>query len=243
MRALLLAAGRGTRLGRLSETTPKCLQSIGGMPLLDRVIGQLQDVGVKKFLINVHHHAQQIEQHILDNYGIADFEIVQEEQLLGTLGTLRANSWFFQNDYGWVLHADNYIVGNLAQLLEDFKSRPPECTGAMLTFRTDDPTSCGIVERDSRGVLTSFHEKLLSPPGNEASAATFIFDSDVFAMMRELPPNETDLGQHLIPRLVGQLLVVSHDGDVVDIGTPLGLEKARRLAQQPQSISDQGPRA
>lgn len=232
MRALLLAAGRATRLGRLSDTTPKCLQSVGGVPLLDRVIGQLQTVGVEKFLINVHHHAQQIEQHIFDHYGIADFEIVREEKLLGTLGTVRANSSFFQNEYGWVLHADNYIVGDLTQLLQGFKSRPTGCTGAVLTFHTDDPTSCGIVQKDFRGVVTSFHEKQPSPPSNEASAATFIFESDVFAQIREFPPDATDIGRYLIPRLVGQLLAVLHDNEVVDIGTPVGLDKARRLASE-----------
>ncbi len=109
MKALLLAAGRASRLGGISKVTPKCLLEIDGDPLLDRLIRQLEGSGVDQFVINTHHHAEQIEAHIGRRRDREKFTLVFEPNLLGTLGTLRENVDFFAGDGGWVVHCD--VVG------------------------------------------------------------------------------------------------------------------------------------
>jgi len=64
VRALLLAAGKATRLGSLSNERPKCLHDVGGEVLLDRIVRQLSEAGVEEFLINTHHLAEQVIAHI-----------------------------------------------------------------------------------------------------------------------------------------------------------------------------------
>lgn len=230
MRALLLAAGRATRLGRLSETTPKCLHLVGGEVLLDRIIRQLREAGVTEFLINTHHLADKVAGHIRERSDSDAFTLTYEPELLGTLGTLRANLDFFGCEPGWVLHADNFIVGSLNNMDEQFEKGLTTTWGCMMTFRSKDPTTCGVVETDEHGIVTSFHEKVSNPPTTQASGATFIFGDAVFDIVEELPTTANDLSRDLIPLLVGHLLAVDFGDGVIDVGTPEGLQAARELA-------------
>ena len=230
MKAVLLAAGKATRLGSLSNTTPKCLQEVGGEALLDRIVRQLYEAGVEKILINTHHLAEQIIAHI-DNRPDGDrFTTVFEPDLLGTLGTLRANTHFFDGAPAWILHADNFIAGSLIAFRDRFLSRPADIWGSMLTFEADDPTTCGVVLAGDDAVVTEFFEKVPDPPSRQASAATFIFDARALERIETLPPTATDISRDLVPTLVGHILAVPHPDGVIDIGTPQGLARARDLA-------------
>ncbi len=62
MKTMLLAAGKGTRLAPLTDTTPKPLLPVGGKPLIFHLLGQLQQAGVNEVVINTHHLGEQIEQ-------------------------------------------------------------------------------------------------------------------------------------------------------------------------------------
>ena len=231
MRALLLAAGKATRLGSLSQVTPKCLHPVDGEPLLDRIIRQLRDAGVEEIMINTHHLAQQVEAHVWSSEWREDVTLSYEPTLLGTLGTLRANADFLAAEGGWVVHADNLIIGPLSQLSADYFSRPSEAWGALLAFRTGSPESCGVVTMDRRQLMTGFFEKVREPPSNLASAATMILDERAVALARSQPVSATDLSRDFLPLLTGRLVVSVHSTPVIDIGTPEGLSKARRLTQ------------
>lgn len=228
MRAILLAAGRGTRLGEISRATPKCLQKVGGVTVLDRLVGQLMKVGVKEFLINTHHLADKVESHIDAAPWASRATVVFEKTLLGTLGTLKANHRFL-DDGGWVLHADNFIAGDLKMLREAFTSRSPEVWGTMLCFRVDDGRNFGIVERAPNGIVIGFHEKVPDPPGKLASAATYLFDERVISLLTRLPPEDSDISRDLLPHLLGRLVAIETTNAVIDIGTPASLARARKL--------------
>ena len=60
MKAMIFAAGVGSRLGELTQTTPKCLMEAGGKALLEHVITKLKTSGVTEVVINLHHHAEQV---------------------------------------------------------------------------------------------------------------------------------------------------------------------------------------
>ena len=83
--AMILAAGRGTRLGPLGETTPKPLLEVGGQTLLERVARRLVAAGADRLIVNVHHHAAQIERHLAElDLGVEVFVSREEEMPLGT---------------------------------------------------------------------------------------------------------------------------------------------------------------
>ena len=232
MRALLLAAGRATRLGTLSSNTPKCLQEVGGEPLLGRLVRQLQDVGVQEFLINTHHLADTVVRYIQDRADKRQFTVVHEPELLGTLGTLRANLPFFGGESGWVLHADNYISGSLKTLSASFDSRPNRIYASALSFDTESPETHGVFEVDEEDVVTNFYEKVDAPPTSLANAATYIFDPRVWQLLEQDKAMGDDLSGDLVPALVGKIRVVRHGAKIIDIGTPLGLRHAKHEADQ-----------
>jgi mannose-1-phosphate guanylyltransferase len=230
MRALLLAAGKATRLGNLSRVMPKCLHEIGGVALLDRLVGQLVAAGVEELLINTHHLSDQVFDHVSAAPWGDRATVVFEESLLGTLGTLRSNADFFRGHGGWVLHADNYLSESLISVKHAFDLRPDGIWGAMLTFHVGNPSAFGVVTVDDQGVVTGFQEKQAGAESRTASAATYLFDNQVIELARRSPPEQTDISHDLIPRLIGRLVAVPTHGDVIDIGSPEGLVLARAKA-------------
>lgn len=231
MKALLLAAGKATRLGSLSATTPKCLQKVGEVALLDRIVCQLVEAGVSELLINVHHLADQVIDHIEQSSFADRTTIVAEERLLGTLGTLRANIDFFGCESGWVLHADNLLTTPLTPFRDAFVTRPEQAWGSVLAFVTEDPSACGVMLVDEQDIVTDFFEKVPSPPSDLASAATFIFDDRMMRLVESLPEDATDMSCDLLPRCIGRLQAFRYDGQVIDIGTPARLSQANALSR------------
>lgn len=110
MRAMVLAAGLGTRLRPLTESRPKALIEVSGRTLLSLVLERLRGAGVREVIVNVHHFADVIQEYLEanDRFGMR-IEISREETLLDTGGGLKQASWFFLEDparldEGFVLH-------------------------------------------------------------------------------------------------------------------------------------------
>jgi mannose-1-phosphate guanylyltransferase len=99
MRAMVLAAGLGTRLRPLTNDRPKALVEIGGRTLLEITLTRLASFGVREVIINVHHFAELVIQYLKtkNNFGL-QVEISREELLLDTGGGLKKAGWFFLQD-------------------------------------------------------------------------------------------------------------------------------------------------
>jgi mannose-1-phosphate guanylyltransferase len=100
----------------------------------------------------------------------------------------------------------------------------------MLTFRTDDPRSCGIVEVDAAGVVKGFHEKVDNPPGDLANAAVYLLAPEVADFIAGFDKRVIDLSTEVIPHFVGRILAVVDGGYHRDIGTIESLRRAERDA-------------
>jgi NDP-sugar pyrophosphorylase family protein len=99
MKAMILAAGLGTRLRPLTDTRPKALVELSGRTLLEITLSRLRTFGITEFIINVHHFADQVIDYLKanNNFGMR-IEISREEILLDTGGGLKKASWFFLED-------------------------------------------------------------------------------------------------------------------------------------------------
>ena len=91
MKAILLAAGLGTRLRPITDTTPKCLVPIGSKPLLQIWLERLSEAGIGPFLINTHYLADQVKTFVEESAFRKKITLVHENHLLGTAGTLIEN--------------------------------------------------------------------------------------------------------------------------------------------------------
>jgi mannose-1-phosphate guanylyltransferase len=96
MKAMVLAAGLGTRLRPLTDHKPKALVEVGGHTLLEITLKRLRDFGIREVIINVHHLAAAILEYLKtnDNFGMR-VEISHEDVLLDTGGGLKKAGWFF----------------------------------------------------------------------------------------------------------------------------------------------------
>jgi mannose-1-phosphate guanylyltransferase len=226
MRALLLAAGIGSRLRPLTDTMPKCLVRVHDRPLLDYWLDLVFEGGVERALLNTHWLAEQVRAHVAQSRWRDRIDLVHENELLGTGGTVLANRAWFGDQPFLVAHADNLTDFDVEGLLSAHRGRPPGCIMTMLGFRTDDPSSCGILDLDDQNRVLAFHEKVKNPPGNLANGAVYVFDPAVITDIAALGKPIVDLSTEIIPNYLGRILCVETSGYHRDIGNPESLRRA-----------------
>ena len=97
MKAMILAAGLGTRLRPLTNDRPKALVEVAGRTLLEIAIARLREFGVSEVIVNVHHFAEMVSAYLREknNFGMR-IEISEEASLLDTGGGLKKAAWFFR---------------------------------------------------------------------------------------------------------------------------------------------------
>ncbi len=179
-------------------------------------------------LVNGHHHAE----YVYSFTRIPEFaewvEFVYEPKLLGTAGTLRSNANFFGNSVVLLAHADNLINVDLASFVDfHIKDRPPGVDLTMMTFDTNTPHSCGIVETDSNNILEKFHEKVEEPPGNRANGAVYLLEPSVTKWVVG-NPKVTDFSTQVIPSYTGRVVTWHNSEAHRDIGTLVSLRDAQK---------------
>ena len=231
MKALLLAAGLGTRLRPLTDHTPKCLIEIYRKPLLEYWITMLINGGVYPLLVNLHHHAEMVAGYIEKSPYKKFITAVYEEKLLGTGGTLLKNRRFFDiepTEPLMLVHADNLSIFDVQAFVESHRNRPVGCEITMMTFKTPTPHSCGIIEKDQKGCVQAFHEKVADPPGDTANGAVYILEPSIFDYLSSFEKECIDFSTEVIPHYVGRIYAFHNDVYHRDIGTIESYEAACR---------------
>ena len=221
-----MSAGLGTRLRPLTNTIPKCLAPIKGQPLLGIWLERLSKAGMGPFLVNTHYLTGQVESFIKTSSFHEQVRLVNELELLGTAGTLIENLDFFQGSDGMLIHADNYCLADLSAFAQAHLQRPPECVMTMMTFRTDSPSACGIVELNEQKVVVGFYEKALNPPGNLANGAVYILSAELLEIMKQQLHFVRDFSTEVLHRLIGRIYTYESKEIFIDIGTIQAYEKA-----------------
>jgi len=140
MKAMVLAAGLGTRLRPMTNTRPKALVEAGGRTLLEITLSRLKTFGVRDVIINVHHFPDMIVEYLKanENFGM-HIEVSREQVLLDTGGGLKRAGWFFQNnsDDPFILHNVDVITNiDLQRMLEFHVKHQPLATVAMQGRKT-----------------------------------------------------------------------------------------------------------
>jgi mannose-1-phosphate guanylyltransferase len=146
MKAMILAAGLGTRLKPLTDTRPKALVELSGRTLLEITLTRLRTFGITEAIINVHHFADQILAYLEShkNFGLR-IEISREEVLLDTGGGLKKAAWFFQEDPSrqdepFLLHnVDVISTIDLARMLQFHTENQALATLAVQSRKTSRP--------------------------------------------------------------------------------------------------------
>jgi len=226
MKAFLLAAGHGTRLRPITDSIPKCLVPIRGVPMLAIWLSVCKKLGIEEVLINLHAQADAVlgflRQSGEHNVRV---HVSEEKQLLGSAGTLRANrQWVEGEDLFWIFYADVLHRADLRGMLQLHRRHGLAAT--LGVYEVPDPTRCGIVSTNCQGVIDGFVEKPRQPIGNLAFSGLMIATPEV---LNVIPDSNapSDLGFHVLPKLIGQMLAFPIRDYLIDIGTLENYQRAQ----------------
>ena len=220
MKALLLAAGLGTRLKPLTDNIPKCLVPIHGRPLLGYWLDLLERAGVEQFYINLHYFPDAVRSFIDASAQRNKVTFIEEDELLGTGGTLKKNAGLFSDEAFFLCHADNLCLTDFDAFFAAHRARPAQAAMTMMTFDPPDPTQCGVVKLDDNNIVMEFHEKVANPPTRLANGAVFVMEPEVAAFAAAQTKDHFEISRDILPAYRGRILAWRNDDYHLDIGTP-----------------------
>ena len=233
MKAMILAAGKGTRVRPITYTIPKPLIPILQKPVMEFLLELLRQHGFDQIMVNVSHLAHEIEGYFRDGQrfgvdigysfegSIVDGKLVGEA--VGSAGGLRKIQDFnaFFDDTFVVLCGDALIDLDLTAAVKQHRANGAIDTVVTKKVPKEDVSSYGVVVTDENGRIKSFQEK----PSVEEALSTdintgiYIFEPEIFDYIP--PKQEFDIGGELFPKLVEKeapFYAVSMDFEWVDIG-------------------------
>ena len=224
MKAFLLAAGVGSRLRPITDSTPKCMLVIDDRPLLDIWLDAFDRAGVDEVLVNLHHLPDTVRRHLAARPGPPTVRTVFEPTLLGSAGTLLANrQWVDDEEFFLVCNADNLTDFDVRSLIDAHRQHGGIAT--LTLFHSPQPSAGGVAEIDAVGQVIGFVEKPAHPVSDLTNAGIYAFHPSVLGEIDSRPPK--DIGYDLLPRLVGRSRSVLVEGYFRDIGTADAYRRAR----------------
>lgn len=237
MRALILAAGEGTRLRPLTLDRPKPMVPIAGRPLLEHTVCWLRDHGVCEIAINLNYRPEAIVEHFGDGtrFGV-QITYSHEDPILGTAGAVHRLAGFLGRDPFLVIYGDVLTDLDLDALLvfhQERAARNPSVGATISLYHVPNPTEVGLVGLDGDGRITRFVEK---PRPEEVF--TDLANAGVLVVgpcaIPYIPPDTFyDFGRHLLPQLLEAGIrlygwVIPPETYLLDIGTPEKYAQAQR---------------
>jgi len=171
MQCVILAAGKGTRLKPLTETTPKPLVEVAGKPLLDHIVGALPSA-VGELIIVTGYLEEQIKDYCGTEFHGRKVTYVHQDEQKGTAHALWLCKDLLKGRFLFMFADDLHGARDIA--------RATSYTRSMLTLTTNSPEKFGIVVRHPDGTLAEMIEKPEHPPSNLASTGVMVLDDNIF---------------------------------------------------------------
>ncbi|MCQ2789915.1 MAG: NDP-sugar synthase [bacterium] len=202
-KAMIMAAGVGSRLDPLTQDVPKPLVPIANRPMMDILLERLKNIGVCDVVANTYYKAEQIIERYKNNSIGINFNYIQEETLSGTAGGVKKCQFFFEEGETFlVLSADG--LSNV-----DFKAaiKAHEDSGAIASMGVkqiskDELSNFGVVVRDENGFVVEFQEKpsIEEAKSNCINTGIYIFNYEIF---NYIPENQFyDFAKNVFPCLL-----------------------------------------
>ncbi|NLG33617.1 MAG: NDP-sugar synthase [Syntrophomonadaceae bacterium] len=200
MKAMVMAAGVGSRLMPLTVNIPKPMVPMGNRPLMENTLKVLESNGFNDIIANLHYHPRLISDYFQNGleFGVR-MNYSFENELMGTAGGVKNCEWFL-NDTFAVVSGDALTDANLRLLLENHRKK-----GALATIalkKVDEVEQYGVVITDESDRILKFQEKPKAEEAlsNKANTGIYIFEPEIF---RYIPPKQFyDFGKQVFPYLV-----------------------------------------
>ncbi|WP_254863563.1 UTP--glucose-1-phosphate uridylyltransferase AglF [Halovivax gelatinilyticus] len=238
MKAVVLAAGTGTRLRPLTDDKPKALVEIGGKPIVEDVFDKLIDVGASELIVVVGHLKEQIIDRYDDEYrGVAITYAHQREQLGLAHAILQAEP-YVDDDFALML-GDNVFRANLRDVVRRHAEDRTDAAFLVERVPMEEASRYGVLDTNGYGEVVEVVEKPDDPPSNLVMTGFYTFTPAIFHACHLVQPS--DRGEYELPDAIDLLIqsgrtidAIRMDGWRVDVGYPDDRDRAEALlADQP----------
>jgi len=228
-KAMILAAGEGTRLSPLTLETPKVLLPIARIPLIEYTLSWLKSHGISEIAINLHHLGGKIKDFLGDGsrFGVK-ISYSTEERLLGTAGGVKRMEHFLNGTFV-VFYGDNLTDFDLSVMIKFHQEKKAMATLAV--FEASKPWEVGIVEMNDEGEILNFVEKPEpgSEVGNLANSGVYVLEEEILRYITS--QSFSDFASDIFPKLIKLGLpiysyLLRPQDYFIDIGTPDKYQKA-----------------
>ncbi|MDY3528368.1 nucleotidyltransferase family protein [Riemerella anatipestifer] len=234
MKALIFAAGKGTRLKPFTDQYPKALAKVNGIPLLERNIKYLQSFGINDFVINIHHFGNQILDFLKENnYFDANIEISDEtNELLETGGGMMfARPFLEKESHFLVMNADILTNLDITKFVDFHLS-----SNRMVTLAVSDRKSSRKLLFDQNKILCGWTNKntgelKLSETNNTLKELAFsgihCISSEIFSRIKR-KGKFSIIDEYL--DLMNEKVIIGyeHDALLIDVGKPEAITEAEK---------------
>lgn len=227
--AVILAAGRGTRLEELTTDKPKVMCEVRGKPILEHTLDKLRAAGVKKAVIVVHYKKEHIIEYFGDSHDGMHIVYVEQKKMQGTADAVLTAQKHITDSLFLCLAGDVMFEQQL--LSKVLKHKKPVIT----VCEVPNPSRYGVIEPDD-GRVKRIVEKSLTPPSNLANASIYLFPKTIFEACKKIEKSSrgeyevTDAIQYLIDD--GELFEYEIITKWIDIGVKEHLAQAQELAKK-----------
>lgn len=222
-KAMIMAAGVGSRLESLSSALPKPIVPLANVPVMDIITKHLSSFGIIDIIANTHYKAEYIKNHYKDKkYGV-NYSFIEEKELSGTAGGLKKCQFFFDKDSDFiVMSGDGLSDIDINKAYESHKKSGSIATLVLKEVPKNLVSIYGIVVPDKNNYVESFQEK---PPASEAKSnlantGIYIFNYKIFDY---IPENTFfDFAKNVFPLLLSDNQKINtfiHKGYWSDIGS------------------------
>jgi D,D-heptose 1,7-bisphosphate phosphatase len=229
MIAVILAGGKGTRLGDVTKDVPKPMVLIGEKPLLQHQVELLVRYGIESIIILVNHLKDPIIGYFGDGtrFG-ATIRYFEEPVPLGTVGGIKAIEEQLTEDF-LVLYGDVMVDMDLSRFIRFHHQHQSQCS--LVLHPNDHPFDSDLVETDPSGRVIAFHPKPHDTHvwyHNLVNAGVYILTPAVLKYLEK--DKKADFGREVFPRIFRNIRMVGyHTSEYLkDMGTPERLEKVRQ---------------
>jgi len=188
--ALVMAGGAGKRLGERTRHTPKPLLSVGGKPILEHVLLQLEQNGIDRIFISVHHFADQIRAFVEARENTAVIELLEELKPLGTAGAL-SNLPSNQHSPTLIINGDVLTKTDLSAMVQFHDRHTHDATVAIANYDVEVPF--GVIRQTEDGLFSAIDEK--PRISHFIAAGIYILSSEILNLV---PKNQNMDMPHLL---------------------------------------------
>ena len=239
MQAVVLAAGKGTRLRPLTDDRPKGMVEVAGKPILARCFEQLVEMGADELIVVVGYKKEAIITHFGDDFDGVPITYAHQRETKGLAHALLTVEDFIDDDFMLML-GDNVFNANLADVVNRQREKRADAAFLVEEVPIEDASRYGVCDTNKYGEIVRVEEKPEEPPSNLVMTGFYTFTPAIFHACHLVQPSER--GEYELPDAINLLIqsgrtidAIRMEGWRIDVGYPEDREEAERRVEALES--------